>query len=478
MNFRCLNNDGGFTCVCGEGLVGDPTSGGCRKPGDCFADADCPSSATCLDNFCKNPCEVPNACGQNAECLPIAHAAQCVCPPKTREDINHNCIPVECIENNDCNQEKTCVDSNCVNPCSLANACGAKAECKALNHIGVCSCQPGTTGDPHLGCVAVQYCAVDNQCPSGSKCYNGICTSLCLSTRECIADQLCIQGICTPTCKSNDTCPDFQFCQNNICSQEFKCRANDDCSFDKKCASNSVGQNECLDVCEAVLCGRNAECVAKNHQATCICKIGYKGNPNESCQKVECETDNQCSNDKLCDNYMCKIACLAKNPCGKNALCSAEHHKQVCYCQPGYTGNPNTSCKLIDFCADNPCGPRSKCINSRGSFKCLCPQGLIGDPYNEGCRTPLECQNHQDCSHIAKCDKLTNKCVDVCDIGTCGPNAECIAVEHTGHCSCKNGYQGNPTDLTIGCTPKPVSCRETSDCPANTYCYGDLCRRK
>jgi hypothetical protein len=26
---------------------------------------------------------------------------------------------------------------------------------------------------------------------------------------------------------------------------------------------------------------------------------------------------------------MCKIACLVKNPCGINALCSAQNHEQV-----------------------------------------------------------------------------------------------------------------------------------------------------
>lgn len=481
--FRCLNNEGGFTCICGEGLVGDPTGSGCRKPGDCFTDTDCPSSATCTDNFCRNPCENPQACGQNAECIPIAHEATCKCPPKTREDNEHNCIPIECVDNNDCSQDKTCIDASCVNPCSLSNTCGQKAECHPDNHVGVCSCQPGTTGDPHLGCVPVQYCAKDNQCPAGSQCYNGLCTSTCSSSRECIADQLCIQGICQPTCKSNTSCPDFQFCQNSICTQEFKCRSNEDCSLSEKCLANTIGQNECIDVCEGILCGRNAECVSKDHKATCVCKSGFKGDPNDDkrgCQHVECETSNECSNDKLCDQYMCKIACLVNNPCGRNALCSAEKHKQVCYCQPGYTGDAHRGCRLIDFCADTPCGPDATCHNSRGSFKCQCPQGLVGDPYNEGCRTPVECITNEDCPNVAKCDKTNgvHKCKDVCESTTCGPNSECIAVDHSGHCSCRNGYQGNPNDLGKGCTPKPVSCRETSDCPANTYCYGDKCRRK
>ncbi|CAH1986493.1 unnamed protein product [Acanthoscelides obtectus] len=476
----CINTDGGFTCSCTDGLVGDPVGTGCRKPGDCLTDTDCPSSAACIDNKCRNPCDIPSACGKNAECIPVAHEATCRCPARTKEDANHNCIPIECVDNNDCVNDKACVDSKCVNPCTLANVCGEKADCTASNHQGVCVCQAGTTGDPHLGCVPVQYCAKDAQCPSGLKCYNGLCTSICSSSRECIGDQLCIQGICQPTCKTNTSCPEHQFCQNNICIQEVKCRANPDCDSKEKCLTDPLGRAECIDACEGVLCGRNAECTSKNHKASCSCKAGYKGNPNDDklgCQKVECETNEQCSNDKLCDQYMCKIACLVHNPCGKNALCSAEHHKQTCYCQPGYTGDPLRGCKLIDFCADSPCGPGAQCHNSRGSFKCQCPQGQVGDPYNEGCRAPVECNNDNDCPSFASCDKSNgvHKCRDVCEKTQCLPNAECVAVDHVGHCTCRDGYQGDPNDPVTGCKPKLLNCRTTADCPANTYCYGDVC---
>ena len=59
---------------------------GCRKPGDCFTDSDCPSTAACVDNRCRNPCENSVACGRNAECLPTAHTAVCRCPAQTRGD--------------------------------------------------------------------------------------------------------------------------------------------------------------------------------------------------------------------------------------------------------------------------------------------------------------------------------------------------------------------------------------------------------
>lgn len=53
--------------------------------------------------------------------------------------------------------------------------CGTNALCTSSNHVAICGCQPGYTGDPRLGCVPLQYCKTDNQCPSGTKCSNGIC---------------------------------------------------------------------------------------------------------------------------------------------------------------------------------------------------------------------------------------------------------------------------------------------------------------
>lgn len=88
-------------------------------------------------------------------------------------------------------------------------------------------------------------------------------------------------------------------------------------------------QAECKSVCDGAPCGRNAECTAVNHQPKCTCKPGYHGNAQLGCQPIECRTNNDCSNDKLCEDYMCKISCLAHNPCGQYSLCSAENHKQV-----------------------------------------------------------------------------------------------------------------------------------------------------
>lgn len=174
--FRCQNTHGGFTCACPDRLIGDPFKLGCRKPGDCFTDSDCPSTAACINNRCGNPCDHPTACGRNAECTPELHVPTCKCPAQTRGNPQVECVQIECSDSNDCDINKACIDSHCVDPCHLTNVCGQHANCLSTNHVGVCSCQPGFTGDPHLGCVPVLYCAADKQCPGGSKCSNGVCT--------------------------------------------------------------------------------------------------------------------------------------------------------------------------------------------------------------------------------------------------------------------------------------------------------------
>lgn len=85
-------------------------------------------------------------------------------------------------------------------------------------------------------------------------------------------------------------------------------------------------------MCDLTFCGRNAECKSDNHVPSCSCQSGFFGNAKDDkigCQPIECETNDECSDEKICDLYKCRIACLAHNPCGVNAICTAEKHTQV-----------------------------------------------------------------------------------------------------------------------------------------------------
>ncbi|SPP80067.1 blast:Fibrillin-1, partial [Drosophila guanche] len=475
----CNNLPGSYSCQCPEGLIGDPLQAGCRDPSECLSDVDCPVTASCQNSRCRSPCERQNACGINANCQAQSHQAVCTCSANSRGDPLVECVHIECSDNDDCSGDKACLDAKCIDPCSLPNACGAQALCSVQNHIGVCACESGSTGDAKQGCVPLQYCQQDAQCAQGSICSHGICSPLCSTNRDCISEQLCLQGVCQGTCKSNTTCPQFQFCSNNICTKELECGANTDCGEDETCLMDAYGRARCEPVCLGrAACGRNAECVARSHSPDCICKDGFFGDAKSGCRKIECNSDEDCSNDKSCDNHMCKIACLIGQPCGENALCTTEHHQQVCHCQPGFSGDPRVRCDVIDFCRDAPCGPGARCRNSRGSYKCSCPPGLVGDPYNEGCRSSVECETNEDCPPHAACTKTNGvaKCHDVCAQLQCGPNAECVPKGHIAQCACRMGYDGQPADRVAGCKPLPVPCQVTGDCPTNTYCSDSVCK--
>lgn len=84
--YSCQNTEGSYICVCPHGLVGDPIQAGCKQPGDCFADSDCPATAACVDNRCTNPCDTSTTCGKNAKCFARGHVPICQCPDQTTGD--------------------------------------------------------------------------------------------------------------------------------------------------------------------------------------------------------------------------------------------------------------------------------------------------------------------------------------------------------------------------------------------------------
>lgn len=226
---------------------------------------------------------------------------------------------------------------------------------------------------------------------------------MCQNSRDCFDDQICIQGTCRLTCSSNDTCPESLFCANRICLKDVKCISHNDCAEDEQCDIGSNGISKCLKVCENEPCGRNAYCSGISHKSICMCKKGFLGDPVKGCEKKECDDNSDCSDDKFCENNMCKIACSSHKVCGENSICSSEKHKHVCYCQPGFTGDPEKGCTEINWCKSQPCADGAECINTRSNAKCVCPVGTIGNPYEEGCYKAEECRFNRDCPVVARC---------------------------------------------------------------------------
>lgn len=94
-----------------------------------------------------NPC-VPSPCGPNSKCEVYGTSSSCACLPNYYGS-PPNCRP-ECTISSDCPSNKACIRNRCVDPCP--GSCGLNAICNVRNHIPVCNCYEGYTGNPFTNC--------------------------------------------------------------------------------------------------------------------------------------------------------------------------------------------------------------------------------------------------------------------------------------------------------------------------------------
>lgn len=101
---------------------------------DPFAEADIPS----------DPCN-PSPCGTNAECS----NGVCNCRLDYVGNPYELCQP-ECVINDHCPSNRACIRNKCADPC--AGTCGQNAVCDVFNHVPMCSCPPGMSGNAFVFC--------------------------------------------------------------------------------------------------------------------------------------------------------------------------------------------------------------------------------------------------------------------------------------------------------------------------------------
>jgi len=66
-----------------------------------------------------------------------------------------DCRP-ECVLNSECASQEACINQKCKDPCP--GSCGFDANCHVLNHVPICTCNDGYTGDPFVRCNIVPPC--------------------------------------------------------------------------------------------------------------------------------------------------------------------------------------------------------------------------------------------------------------------------------------------------------------------------------
>ena len=58
----------------------------------------------------------------------------------------------ECQRDNDCPDNRACIENQCLDPCIVHSPCGKSALCETTSHRPVCRCPSGWAGDPHIEC--------------------------------------------------------------------------------------------------------------------------------------------------------------------------------------------------------------------------------------------------------------------------------------------------------------------------------------
>jgi hypothetical protein len=170
-------------CSCSERDTGDPFTNCYPKPPPrktffSFLKFSLKSNISNISHSAKepprdDPCN-PSPCGPNAQCS----NGICTCLPEYQGDPYSMCRP-ECVINNDCPRDKSCVRNKCVNPCP--GPCGQNAICDVINHISMCSCPPGTSGNAFVQCSPYQcmYFASSYFCSQHSKFVKLLLISSC-----------------------------------------------------------------------------------------------------------------------------------------------------------------------------------------------------------------------------------------------------------------------------------------------------------
>lgn len=96
--------------------------------------------------------------------------------------------------------------------------------------------------------------------------------------------------------------------------------------------------------CHPSPCGANAVCREHAGAGSCACLPDYFGDPYTGC-RPECVVNTDCAWDRACVRNKCLNPC--SGTCGVNTECKVVHHAPVCFCRPGYSGNPLVACHLV-----------------------------------------------------------------------------------------------------------------------------------
>ncbi|KAJ8890112.1 hypothetical protein PR048_009619 [Dryococelus australis] len=458
-NSKCFVQNHRPICSCEEGFEGNPNIA-CYAVG-CRSDSECDSGKACINANCINPCIVNNPCGTNAECYTYGNQAECRCLSGFRGNPRDRCFIIGCRSNNDCPNDRACINEQCINPCVYENNCAPRAECRVQNHLSLCRCPPGFIGNPYIGCRTEPQpeCKYDGDCPNRLACIEDVCKNPCTELEPCHRPADCLVLGTIPVRSMICVCPSGYISNGSgTCkatppiTEVGVCIRDSDCPADKACVKG-ICRNPCN-------CGPNAECTVKDHKPVCICKQGYDGNPEIECTRVGCRSDDDCSNQHSCVNNNCMPACAPDgSSCGTAATCYGSNHRAICDCPTGLIGNPKLECRVVGCRSNSECPGNKACINN----KCLNP-----------------CEESKPCEEAAECRVYNHQPECTCPAGSVGDidkGCEAVAVcafekgfirDNMGNCVCPPGTGLNENEECARCAEdKGLKVDERGRCVCN-----------
>lgn len=302
-NSRCLiSPERNAVCSCLPDYRGSPPL--CQP--ECIVSAECPQNRACVNQKCIDPC--PGTCGSSARCEVISHNPICNCEPGYEGDPFTGCVKIpsdeierrpenpcfpspcgpnsicqerqgrpvcscvanyigsppycrpECTLNNECPQDKACINEKCQDPC--VKGCGINAECHVVAHAAYCSCLQGYQGDAFVQCSKIPpFQPADRMDPC--------------SPNPCAENAICHERNNQAKCT----------CISPYIGDPYSAGCRPECVYSAECPSNlACIKQHCRDPCVGT-CGSNSECLVVNHVPTCICQRGYEGDPFTGCKR-------------------------------------------------------------------------------------------------------------------------------------------------------------------------------------------------
>ena len=291
VNATCTNNEGGYTCECQTGFIGD---GNTCVPPSCdvgfFFDG-----KTCVDfDECATGL---NNCHSDAICTNIEGGFTCECKPGLIGN-GENCII----------STTKVIDTTPTTP-SVPPSCdtGYFLDIKTLKCIDFDECSSGL-----------------NNCHADAKCINTDGGFKC----ECEFGFFGDGTDCTATTTTQLTSS----------------------STSKPCQAGSILADDgliCVDINECVtgdnICHKNARCINHSDGYTCKCKSGFEGNGFTCIEVVPCPIGFEpVPNMKMCVDI---DECASGGYCHSDAICRNTEGSYLCKCKDGFEGDGKRTCR-------------------------------------------------------------------------------------------------------------------------------------